>query len=423
MRDLRDESGDVLVLMVLSMTLLLSFLAMAIDLGNLFYTQRQLQTLADSAAMAGALEISACTGKGTNCAVIQTAATTALTESGNPKPTLFLQCAAASGTGLLLTINNGPCALGASDPNSGSANYVEAVVSEAVPTFFARIFGINTLHTSARAEAGYAIASAAGGPCLNTNNLTLNSGASVTDASGSNCGINDNASGGLSLNSGVTVNVGSFSYHGTSYNKNCGSCTTYTPMPTLGTATVADPFSSLTAPSRPAASPTDTGTISGNTELKPGYYSSTINFNSGTYTVTLDPGLYYFGGGFNINSNVTITGNGVTLFFPSGANVNINSAATWNLTAPASALSNCASCSGMLIWDTGNNLTLDSASNSSWGGAVYLPNGTLTLNSGSGVSAYGMVYAQSVMLNSAISLSGSSSGGATNGSAVISLAE
>jgi hypothetical protein len=194
-------------------------------------------------------------------------------------------------------------------------------------------------------------------------------------------------------------------------------------MPTLGTATVADPFSSLTAPSRPAASPTDTGTISGNTELKPGYYSSTINFNSGTYTVTLDPGLYYFGGGFNINSNVTITGNGVTLFFPSGANVNINSAATWNLTAPASALSNCASCSGMLIWDTGNNLTLDSASNSSWGGAVYLPNGTLTLNSGSGVSAYGMVYAQSVMLNSAISLSGSSSGGATNGSAVISLAE
>jgi hypothetical protein len=404
------------------MTLLLSFLAMAIDIGNLFYTQRQLQTLADSAAMAGALEISACAGKNNNCGAIQTAATTALTEGGSPAPTLFLQCATTSGSGLLLTINNGPCAL-SGDPNRGNANYVEAVVSETVPTFFAKIFGVNTLQTSARAEAGYATASASSGPCLNTNNLTLNSGASIMDASGSTCGVNDNASGGLSLNSGVTVNVGSFTYHGTSYNKNCGSCTTYTPMPTTGTPTVADPFASFTAPSQPATSTTNTGVISGNTELKPGYYSSTINFNSGTYTVTLDPGLYYFGGGFNIDSNVTITGSGVTLFFPSGANVNINSAATWNLTAPASALSDCASCSGMLIWDTGNNLNLDSASNSSFGGAVYLPNGTLTLNSGSGVSAYGMVYANSVMVNSAISLSGSNSGGPANGSTTISLAE
>jgi Flp pilus assembly protein TadG len=428
MKILREERGSVLILTALSMTMLLSFLALAIDIGNLYYRQRQLQTLADSAAMAGALEASACSGT-KNCTVMQTAATTALTEGGGPAPTLFLQCAAASGSGLLLTVNNGPCAL-SGDPNSGNANYVEAVVSEQVPTFFARIFGVNTLQISARAEAGYATASSSSSaPCLNTNDLQLNSGAIITDASGSTCGINDNYGDGnaLSLNSGVTVNVGSFTFHGTTsnINKNCGSCSTYTPYPTTSTPIVPDPYKSLTAPSQPATSTTNTSVISGNTALQPGYYSNTINFNSGIYTVTLSPGLYYFGGGFNIDSNVTITGSGVTLFFPSGSNVNINSAATWDLTAPSSALSDCASCAGMLIWEPSGSLNLDSASGSSFGGAVYLPNGTLQLNSSSGVTAYGMIYANEVSVDSgaSISLSGSSGGGPANGSTTISLAE
>jgi uncharacterized membrane protein len=97
MKILREERGSVLILTALSMTMLLSFLALAIDIGNLYYRQRQLQTLADSAAMAGALEASACSGT-KNCTVMQTAATTALTEGGGPAPTLFLQCAAASGS-------------------------------------------------------------------------------------------------------------------------------------------------------------------------------------------------------------------------------------------------------------------------------------------------------------------------------------
>ena len=54
MKILREERGNVLVLTVLCMSMLLSFMAMAIDVGNLYYTQRQLQTLADAAAMAGA---------------------------------------------------------------------------------------------------------------------------------------------------------------------------------------------------------------------------------------------------------------------------------------------------------------------------------------------------------------------------------
>ncbi len=422
MRILRSDRGSVLALTAFSMAMLLAFMALAVDASNLYYNQRQLQTIADTAAMAGALEASYCGTAG--CAIVTTAATSAMTEGGYTT-TLFTQCAAASGSGILLTINNGPCALGSSDPNNGNANYVEAVVSEKVPTYFAKVFGVNTVTLSARAEAGHATAPN-GGPCLNTNSLTLNSGASITDANGSTCGINDNATGGLSTNSGVTINVGSFTYHGTSYNKNCGSCTTYSPMPTTGTAIVSDPYSSLTPPSQPNTTDTNVSTISGTTTLDPGYYSNTINFNSGTYTVTLNPGLYYFGSGFNIDSNVTITGSNVTLFFGSGANVNVNSAATWILTAPTSAITTtgdaCASCAGMLIWDTGGGLNLDASSSSSFGGAVYLPNGQLTLNGGSTSAAYGQIFANSVMVDSAISLSGGSSG-TYNGSKNPALAE
>jgi hypothetical protein len=76
-------------------------------------------------------------------------------------------------------------------------------------------------------------------------------------------------------------------------------------------------------------------------------------------------------------------------------------------------------------------MNLDSGSNSSWGGGVYLPGAQLTLNGDSTVSGFGMIVAKSVMLNSAISLSctsmpsGSCPGGsgAGNGSATTALAE
>jgi hypothetical protein len=413
------------------MTMLLSFLALAIDIGNLFCAQRQLQTFADAAAMAGALEASAC---GTpNCAVIQTAATTALTEGGSPAPTLFLQCAAASGTGLLLTINNGPCALGASDPNNLNKNYVEAVVTEQEPTFFAKIFGVSTVQISARAEAGK---SSPPSPCLNLTGtsgqtLTLNSGASIKDASGSTCGVNINSNGTPAVmeNSGATVNVGSYTVHGT-VTDNGGS---YTPTPTTGAPVAPDPIAAeitagtLTTPTKPAQSSTCCNPVGGTTTLKPGYYSSGLNFNGSGYTVTLSPGLYYFGGSM-IVGGVNLTGSNVTIYFANGS-LTMNSAATMTLSAPTTGTT-----AGMLIWQATTDsslMILDSSSSSSWKGAIYLPDAQLTLNSGSGVVAYGMVESKSLMLNSAISLSCSlmpggvcpGGSGTANGSATIALAE
>ena len=230
--------------------------------------------------------------------------------------------------------------------------------------------------------------------------------------------------------SGATVNVGSYTVHGT-VTDNGGS---YTPAPTTGAATKPDAFQAeitagtLSTPTQPAASSTCCNPVGGATTLQPGYYSSGLNFNGSGYTVTLNPGIYYFGGGINVGG-VTLNGTGVTIYMASGQ-LNMNSASTINLTAPSSGPT-----AGLVIWQPASNtsqMNLDSASNSSWGGGVYLPGAQLTLNGGSTASGYGMIVAQSVMLNSAISLSctlmpggvcpggGSSTGG---GSASIALAE
>lgn len=430
MRVLNDERGNILILTALCVSLLFSCLAIAIDLGNLFLTKRKLQTLADSAAIAGALEASSCSGVN-NCSVIQTAATTALTESGAPSPTLFTQCATASGTGLLLTINNGPCALGASDPNNLDANYVEAVITEKTPTFFAKVFGISTVTISARAEAGKASPPP---PCLNITGttgqtLTLNSGASITDGPNSTCGVNVNSSGTPAAmeNSGATVHTGSYTVHGTVTN-NGGS---YLPTPTTNAPTQPDTFQAeitagtLSTPSKGTTQ--SSNPIGGTTTLNPGYYQNGLNFNGSGYTVTLNPGVYYFDGGINVGS-VTLNGTGVTIYMNNGQ-INMNSASTINLTAPSSGPT-----AGLVIWQPASNtsqMNLDSGSNSSWGGGVYLPGAQLTLNGDSTASGFGMIVANSVMLNSKISLSCTympggtcpGGGGSSSGSASIALAE
>jgi len=155
--------------------------------------------------------------------------------------------------------------------------------------------------------------------------------------------------------------------------------------------------------------------------LKPGSYGS-LNFNGSGYTVTLDSGLYYFTGSVNIGG-VTLSGSGVTIYMASGS-LTMNSAATVSLSAPTSALSNCSSCSGMLIWQASNNssqMLLDSGSSASWGGAIYVPDAQLTLNGGSTAAAYGKVVAQSCILESALSLGNGST--SSNGSSAVALAE
>src|ERR1700722_19670100 len=56
MRIRKDESGQAIVLVAVSMAALIGFLALAVDVGGLFRDKRNLQIAADGAAMAAALD-------------------------------------------------------------------------------------------------------------------------------------------------------------------------------------------------------------------------------------------------------------------------------------------------------------------------------------------------------------------------------
>jgi Flp pilus assembly protein TadG len=383
------ERGQTTILFgVFLAVVFLGMAALALDVGMLYRQKRMVQAAADAAAIAASAQYSS--------------ASTAVTTSA--------PAAARQQAGGILASEVTPTLL------DSSTSDVQVVITHPVQTFF-----LGALKSSWKTINVTALAEAKKPPvtnCLNTNNLTLNSGTSITEAAGSSCGINDNNTYNtncLSLNSGVTIDVDSFHEHGTCVNKNCGSCTSYTPYPTTGTATVPDPYSGLTPPTSNGLTVQQSGNYSPSSpstiNLSPGVYNG-INFNSGITTVNLAQGLYYMNGSVYINTGITLNGTGVTLYFANGS-LTMNSAATVNLTAPTSALSNCASCAGMLIWQSStdsSSMILDSGTSASWGGAIYVPDAQLTLNSGSNAAAFGTIYANSVMMNGSITLSNGSSG-------------
>jgi hypothetical protein len=390
--------------------------------------------------MAGALEASSCAAN--NCAKVTTAATTAITlDAGLTLPTDNVT-AGTSGTcassapavpnQLYLAVNNGPCALGstAADPNYGNNHYVEAVVSQRTPTFFARVFGANTVTVTARAEAGYAVPPPGSGNKVWANTVKLNGG-SIADADGKN--------GGVYADSEAFADGGKISapYTLNSAGKITGNCynngTSCGPKPTSVTADP-EPFSTLVEPTKPGNSTTNTGattTVSKATTLQPGTYSS-LNFNGGGYTVTLSPGLYYFTGTLN-GSNITLTGDNVTLFFEGSGYLQTNTGETVNLTPPSadyiasnpSKFYGCTSCATMSIWastDDTQTQIVDANFGGTFTGNIYAKNGEIRMNGGH-IDTQAQIVCKLLNLATGSITIDSNSGGTPNGSPKVSLAE
>jgi hypothetical protein len=162
---------------------------------------------------------------------------------------------------------------------------------------------------------------------------------------------------------GATVNVGSYNVVGNV----CDNGGSYTPSPTTGAASVADPIAAETAAGTLTA-PTTSGMttqLSWNSPLSPGYYPYGITFNGGT-SYTLNPGVYYFGTSVTVNSGARITGTGVTIYMAGSGQLNMNQASTMSLSAPTTGPT-----AGIVLWAASGNasgVNLDTASNSSFGG-------------------------------------------------------
>jgi hypothetical protein len=372
-------------------------MAMAIDVGNMDYRQRQLQTAADSAAIAAGLEISNCGNS--VCTNMKTAAAQALIENRATTSAITptTGCTVSSSTGLAMIINVGPCIYGTGDPNNGNSNMAEVMLTEPVSTFFGGFLGMSKMMLSAHAEAGaaYIQSGTSFGDCIYTKSFEFNSSNGTFHLT--NCGIYD--LGNLQTDSSDTVTASFFQYNGTWSPNNCNGSCSWTlgdseTQPSYTTTAVSDPLASLTPPTKPANSTTAGNTTPNNgATLQPGYYPNGVNLNSGV-SVNLAPGVYYMNGSINVNSGATLTctgctggANGVTLYFVNG-NLQMNSnSTTIQLSAPT--VDTNGNNANMLIWESASNssgMPIDTSSSSFFTGTIYLPNAQLTLNSGAGVT-------------------------------------
>ena len=176
MRDFfKDESGQTLVLLTLSMTVMLGFAGLALDVGMHFNTQRRLQAAADAAAIAAARTYH----YSSSVSTAQTAGATAAQNNSYGSGT----SGTAASNGSIATINIPPT----SGPVTSGA-FSEAIVSMPDTTSFMRGLGFGSVNVSARAVAGQ---TTYGTPCIwlgatNGTGLWMKGSATITSY---NCGV------------------------------------------------------------------------------------------------------------------------------------------------------------------------------------------------------------------------------------------
>jgi hypothetical protein len=193
MNFLKEEKGQTTVITVLCMAVLLGFVALAVDVGMLFRAKRNMQTVADAGATAGALDYYR-NGLGTSAATYAvTAAENAITSNGLTGVTFSASCPVTPGSTTQACVQIPP----SSGVHTGTG-FVEVQVAQPNQTTFMSYFGMGKVNVVTRAVAGIVT----GQECVWINN-NLN----VQGNSGL-CGVDP-----LNMNAWTT-------------NKNCGSGTT-----------------------------------------------------------------------------------------------------------------------------------------------------------------------------------------------------
>jgi Flp pilus assembly protein TadG len=384
MKVLRDESGQAMILVLLSMTVLLGLVGFAADVGVLFHTKRNLQIAADSAAIAGAAEL------GYADLTTSAAGQAAATQNGFTNGV----------NGAVVAINNPPLY----GVHAGNAAFVEAVVTQKQRTVFAATFAalfhgtsLKTMTVAARAVATNGV----GQGCIYTLGT---SGADISATGNSSisvptCGINDNSSSNdaVDLTGNVSVTAQSIAVvGGVSETGNV----TVSPNPITGAVPTPNPLAYLTPPAY--SNCTNGGTIppgNSTTQLGPATPGGIVCYNgisaTGNQTVNLSPGTYVINGALSLTGNVALNGTGgVTLYLLSSVSITGNAAL--DLIAPTTG-----SYAGILIYQApsnNNTLSLTGNAGSTLEGVIYAPDAAVNFTGNSGSTIYTDFVVQSLTL-------------------------
>lgn len=206
MKKWRNESGQVLIITALSMTVLLGFVGFATDVGLLLRERRIAQSVADGAAIGAASEAlnerfpSGVTPGMYRAAVLDAAMNSYAASSSN---------GVKSSTGVTLTINVGS---NITIPGYSGAGNIQSIVTKSTPTIFMAAFGallgsnFQSLDVTATAIASDMISSSGCGHIPDGNNYPVSvvmGGSSRVFAN--NCAISGNGNVDMGGNSNITA--------------------------------------------------------------------------------------------------------------------------------------------------------------------------------------------------------------------------
>lgn len=388
MKKLQNESGQVLVLTALCMTVLIGFMALAIDVGILYRAKRNMQIAADAAATAAALDYFYNRGSSTAVAAAKTVGTSAANVNGY-----------TTSSGATITINSGTNSE-ITTPWHNSTSFFEAIVSQPSRTAFMGYFGVGSMNVSTRAVAG--VPGGSKKDCIYilapTGNLgpgKSGSGTSTVWLQGSfqlnapNCGIQIDGTSSNTLyyngNGGSTSAAFIAVVGGVG-----GNSSGYTPQPVTGVAPVSDPLTRYTIPTAASCTSTvttSTGSIGSATGI---VCDSASNITNATFTgtVVLTAPTVTFGG--SIATIGGATGAGATIVFDTGS-FNESPGTNFSLYAPSSG----ALAGIVLAAPTTNTSTMTLQFGNSTGtfnGIVYMPAATFFFQDSGGDHSGGLTF-------------------------------
>ena len=455
MKKFNKESGQALVVVAMSGMVLLGFVALATDVGVLLHAKKQMQSAADSAALAGAYEF---TLTGTYSSAVQEG----LADAANNGYSSTNCPASPNTSGATVCIKEPTNDSHAAFNNPG---YVEADISAPTPTPFINAFwtwftpGYTPMTVSARAVA-VSQGGGAGVPngCIDT--LSPNA-ADAMDFQGSftvkvpGCPVNDRSNNSDALQftgGGGTLNA--CGPNGTG----CGSVgvvggdgghpSDSTPAPVTGVATFSDPMNprelsgemtNLTSSCGAAPANLLSGTSSapftpawrsitpanGQMNTVPGttgYGSAFPAYNAVCYSgaVTLDTNAttgtgYLAGGVYVFTGAVTLNGlqaTGITLVIANGGSLTVSPQANEhvNITAPPLNVVSATSpngddnlWNGMLIYQPASNTTTINgqvgSSSAQFSGIIYAPGAQFLLQDSGGDKNGGITFQTNLIVN------------------------
>lgn len=371
--NLKDESGQTMILTLLCMTILLGFVGFAADIGVMFHTRRKMQIAADSAAIAGASELNYLTIDNTT---VQAAGQAAAAQNG-----------VVNGTNGSVVDVHTPPLYGAF---AGNAGYVEAIVTDNQPTVFASLLNFLSINVAARAVAA-----------LNAKNQTcvliLNPTASEAlflkgsfTVAAQNCGIvvDSNNSDALQFTGGAgsltAKSVGVVGGAG-------GQVGDSNPPPVTGIVPVSDPLAYLTPPTPTNCTTPAKGSLTGT--ISPGCYSGNVTVSN----ATLSTGTYVFTGNVTLSGSVKTGAGGATLDIADGT-LSEATNTTLDLVAPTDGAYN-----GIVIMEPSSNSSLllfDLGSSSGTiDGIIYAPSAELEIHDSGGDKNGGLQLITDLIVN------------------------